>query len=40
MPTAEKESEAKQAVRSGRVPWITWFLVGLGLAGLLWWLVR
>lgn len=26
--------------RLGRVPWVVWFLVGLGLVGLLWWLVR
>ncbi|MFH7242905.1 MAG: tetratricopeptide repeat protein [Spirulina sp.] len=40
MPTVESGAPENRAGRLGRVPWVVWFLVGLGLAGLLWWLVR
>jgi hypothetical protein len=40
MPTVESGTSENRVERSGRVPWVVWFLVGLGLAGLLWWLVR
>jgi len=40
MPTVESGASENRVGRLGRVPWVVWFLVGLGLAGLLWWLVR